>query len=98
MTSRSCSWCHTTNPATGRFCRSCQHEAHVARLDCQCARCLRARRRAAGTEAPVALAGVVEQTLAGLRHAGHRQDDPPDGAGTAERGTPMPVTRELTLD
>lgn len=58
LISRSCSWCHEMNPATERYCRACQHEAHVCRMDCACPRCFRAR-RAAGV-APTTLADVIE--------------------------------------
>jgi hypothetical protein len=35
----SCSWCHTINPIFQRWCRKCGHDAHAARMYCQCPRC-----------------------------------------------------------
>ena len=67
LISRSCSFCHSMTPATERYCRSCGHEAHVARLDCQCLRCATARRRATGTDTPVPLADVIARAIADLR-------------------------------
>jgi hypothetical protein len=55
------------NPASERYCRSCGHEAHVARLDCLCPRCATARRRAAAADAPTPLGGVIAEALAALR-------------------------------
>lgn len=35
-----CSHCHEQNDTDEQFCSSCGHEAHVARMDCQCAACV----------------------------------------------------------
>jgi hypothetical protein len=61
--SRSCSWCHTMNPAAERYCVECGHEAHVCRLDCNCSRCLCGR---AGNHAPAALADLIAAHRAAL--------------------------------
>lgn len=37
----SCSFCHAMNAIETRFCAECGHEAHVARMDCQCPQCAR---------------------------------------------------------
>lgn len=39
ITSRSCSWCHTSNPSTVEQCANCGHDAHMPRMDCRCGRC-----------------------------------------------------------
>ena len=87
FTSRSCSWCHSMNPTAERYCRSCGHEAHVARLDCGCPRCTFARRLAAAAASPVPLAGAIEEALAVLRRVAPQ--DSPDGPAPTkpERGT-----------
>lgn len=38
--SSTCSWCHTFNLLTTRYCKNCGHEAHVPRQDCRCSRCV----------------------------------------------------------
>jgi len=63
------------NVASERYCRSCGHEAHVARLDCRCPRCNRARRLATGTDAPVPLADVIARAMAALRSRPFATDD-----------------------
>jgi hypothetical protein len=42
----SCSWCHAMNPTTRRYCRECGHEAHVARMECRCPKCVDGFRQA----------------------------------------------------
>lgn len=37
--SDSCSWCHTMNPESERYCRRCAHEAHRLRSECECPSC-----------------------------------------------------------
>ena len=93
MISRSCSWCHSTNPASERYCRSCQHEAHVARLDCQCPRCATARRRATGTDTPVPLADFIARALSALRSQSPATDHPADLSPDPERRSDMPARK-----
>jgi hypothetical protein len=40
-----CSWCHSENPQDQQYCSTCGHEAHAARIKCQCSRCLREHNR-----------------------------------------------------
>lgn len=42
MKRRTCSWCHTSNvlDAAPILCGACGHRADVARLDCNCAKCV----------------------------------------------------------
>jgi len=110
IVSRSCSWCHQMNPASERFCRSCCHEAQVARLDCRCGRCLAARHRVATATPPVPLGGVIAETIAALRR-GESQPSPrqeevtvtrkhnaataPDSAPAAVGTTRTPVSAKL---
>lgn len=35
----SCSWCHEMNETTVELCKSCGHQAHVARMNCACSMC-----------------------------------------------------------
>lgn len=67
ITSRSCSWCHTSNLATTRYCENCHHEAHVARLDCSCPRCATTRKSVSASLAPMPIASIVDEAIAGLR-------------------------------
>ena len=107
MISRSCSFCREMNPASERYCRSCHHEAHVARLDCQCPRCTTARRRAANTAPPVPLPAILAAALAALRARAEAPARPEDRRTTAQRRTAVnadnantpdtaPVTRKVT--
>jgi len=74
QTYRSCSWCHTLNAATERYCTECGHEAHGTRRECRCPRCGR-------SPAPIT-AQDVEAVLAALRRrqdqAGTTGGDPHD--------------------
>ncbi len=107
LISRSCSWCDRMNFATTQFCENCGHSAHLARLDCDCNRCVVARHRAANTAPPVPLPAVLASALAALRARASAPDRPEDRPATAERRTamsadnenapdPAPVTREVT--
>lgn len=106
LVSRSCSWCHEMNPATERFCRSCQHEAHVCRMDCECPRCLRARRAAGVVPTPLAevFAEGGDQFQRGTTPPGESTAEVQIGASTSaasENGMPpfdvkrTPVRAEL---
>lgn len=35
----SCSFCHTMNPITEKYCAGCGHEAHTSRMQCKCPQC-----------------------------------------------------------
>ena len=105
MIYRTCSWCHSTNAETERWCQSCRHEAHAARLDCTCPRCSRARRRAVAGDAPAPPVPVLTEVLNRLRQGAAQEDDSPtDGAANPEGDVAMPrkskvivpVTREVT--
>ncbi|MCE9560858.1 MAG: hypothetical protein K8U57_02275 [Planctomycetes bacterium] len=78
LTSTSCSWCHNQNPTSANTCSECGHDAHVARLDCTCPRCSRARRQVARGDNPIPLAGVAE-AIAELR-----RKTTPEGEPTGE--------------
>jgi hypothetical protein len=108
LISRSCSHCHTMNVASERYCRSCGHEAHVARLDCQCTRCNRLRRAVTGTDTPMPIADLIARTIAALRSHPSATDhlvdlfpDPERKANmTADRNNRdvpdrVPVTRDV---
>jgi hypothetical protein len=98
MISRSCSWCHCMNPATERYCRSCSHEAHVARLDCRCPRCATARRRATGADTPVPLADLIARAITALRPgADETNNTQADGAASPE-GRPTVTKHKSTVN
>lgn len=40
ITSTMCSWCHRMNPIHQHWCQHCLHAAHLARLDCDCRKCV----------------------------------------------------------
>jgi hypothetical protein len=87
------------NPVAERYCHSCGHEAHVARLDCQCPRCSTARRRAAAADSPTPLGGAIVEALAALRR-GSTSNHSEESAMTRKRNTenvpdPTLVTREV---
>ena len=37
--SSSCGWCHESNPVERQYCHNCGHEAHKARMFCECIQC-----------------------------------------------------------
>jgi len=39
LVSTMCSWCHSMNLVTDQSCRTCGHDAHVARWLCGCPQC-----------------------------------------------------------
>jgi hypothetical protein len=78
------------NPATERYCRSCHHEAHVARLDCQCPRCVTARHRAATVGPPVPIPAAIAAAIAALRSRVDAPDLPTDGPAAIEGESIMP--------
>jgi hypothetical protein len=91
LISRSCSFCHSMNPASERYCRSCGHETHVARLDCQCPRCATTRRRAAATaDAPVPLGGAIAEALAALRRGDTPTPPEEDAMARTRKNPPAP--------
>ena len=98
MISRSCSHCHEINPATERYCRSCGHEAHVCRLDCQCPRCLRARHRASAAELPVPLADAIAGAIAAIGPRAGEGPNPADGPAPTEGEPTMPKKNKNTPD
>ena len=98
LISRSCSFCQEMNPASERYCHSCRHEAHVARLDCQCRRCLRARHRAATAETPVTLADVIASAIAAIGPRGGQRESPAEGASNPEGVPDMTTTRKNVPD
>jgi len=61
-----CGWCHTLNETTTPFCRSCGHEAQVARMHCRCPRCTAGTPAASG-EQVTTVAEAVEEVLAELK-------------------------------
>lgn len=99
--SRSCSWCHEMNPAHERYCRSCSHEAHAARLDCRCDRCAAARHRAVTAAPPVPLGGAIAEVLAALRRGDTYPLPQPEEATmprkrkSAAAPDPAPETRDV---
>lgn len=54
--SSSCSWCHESNRVEVRFCHNCGHEAHKARMFCQCVQC---EGQARGTIFPLDVADAI---------------------------------------
>ena len=39
MSASSCNWCHEIVDFSDHFCSTCNHAAHLPRMDCDCNRC-----------------------------------------------------------
>ncbi len=103
MISRMCSHCDTMVSETLTDCPKCGHQPHVARWDCLCPKCARARRRASAPDAPAPIAPTSTEAINRLRRSADTDaaSDPlnPEGSDAMPKkktpATAAPITREI---